>query len=50
MGRHPSFPRAYFALGFGGNGITFSQIAARILVDMFLERENRDAKIFQFDR
>jgi glycine/D-amino acid oxidase-like deaminating enzyme len=50
IGRHPAFPRAYFALGFGGNGITFSEIAARILVDMFLERENRDARIFRFDR
>ena len=50
IGRHPSFPRAYFALGFGGNGITFSEIASRILVNMFLERENRDATIFRFDR
>jgi glycine/D-amino acid oxidase-like deaminating enzyme len=50
IGRHPSFPRAYFALGFGGNGITFSEIASRILVDLFLGRENRDAKVFRFDR
>jgi glycine/D-amino acid oxidase-like deaminating enzyme len=50
IGRHPSFPRAYFALGFGGNGITFSEIAARILTDLFLGRENRDEKIFRFDR
>ncbi len=50
IGRHPSFPRAYFALGFGGNGITFSEIASRILADMFLGRENRDGRIFRFDR
>jgi len=50
IGRHPSFPRAYFALGFGGNGITFSEIASRILVDLFLGRENQDAKVFRFDR
>ena len=50
IGSHPSFPRAYFALGFGGNGITFSEIASRILADVFLGRENRDAKIFRFDR
>jgi glycine/D-amino acid oxidase-like deaminating enzyme len=50
IGRHPLFPRAYFALGFGGNGITFSEIASRILVDMFLERENQDGRIFRFDR
>ncbi len=50
IGRHPSFPRAYFALGFGGNGITFSEVASRILTDLFLGRENRDEKIFRFDR
>ena len=50
IGSHPSFPRAYFALGFGGNGITFSEIASRILTDLFLGRENPDANIFGFDR
>jgi len=50
IGRHPPFPRAYFALGFGGNGITFSEIAARILTDLFLDRKNEDEKVFRFDR
>lgn len=50
IGCHPSFPRAYFALGFGGNGITFSEIASRILTDLFLGRQDRDEKIFRFDR
>ena len=50
IGPHPSFPNAYFALGFGGNGITFSQIAARILPDLFLGRKNPDEKVFCFDR
>ncbi len=26
IGKHPNFPSAYFVLGFGGNGITFSVI------------------------
>ncbi len=50
IGPHPSFPHAYFALGFGGNGITFSQIAARILPDLFLGRKNPDEKVFRFER
>jgi glycine/D-amino acid oxidase-like deaminating enzyme len=43
-------PRVLFALGYGGNGITFSQIAAKILRDYCTGRENRDARIFRFDR
>jgi len=50
IGPHPGFPRAFFALGFGGNGITFSVIASRILRDLFLGRPNRDAAIFSFAR
>ncbi len=50
IGRHPAFPRAYFALGFGGNGITFAEIASRILTDMFLGRKNPDQEIYRFDR
>jgi len=50
IGCHPSFPGAYFALGFGGNGITYSEIASRILTDLFLGRRNRDEKLFRFDR
>ena len=29
------FPNGYFALGYGGNGITFSWIAANLLLDRF---------------
>jgi glycine/D-amino acid oxidase-like deaminating enzyme len=50
IGPHPSFPSAYFALGFGGNGITFSEIASGILADLFVGKQNEDAKIFRFDR
>jgi len=39
-----------FALGFGGNGITFSQIAAEIIRDEATGKKNSDAKIFSFDR
>jgi glycine/D-amino acid oxidase-like deaminating enzyme len=50
IGPHPAFPRAWFSLGFGGNGITFAEIASRILTDLFLGRENPDAAVFSFDR
>jgi glycine/D-amino acid oxidase-like deaminating enzyme len=50
IGPHPAFPRAYFALGFGGNGITYSEIASRILPDLFFGKRNEDAGIFPFDR
>ena len=50
IGVHPRFPHAYFALGYGGNGITYSVIAAEIIRDHFLGRPNRDAHLFRFDR
>ena len=50
IGVHPRFPHAYFTLGYGGNGITFSLIAAEIIRDGFLGRKNRDAHLFRFGR
>ena len=50
IGVHPKFPHTYFALGYGGNGITFSLIAAEIIRDGFLGRKNQDAKLFKFMR
>ncbi|MBD2700439.1 FAD-binding oxidoreductase [Spirosoma sp. BT702] len=43
-------PDTYFALGFGGNGILFSVIAADIITDLLRGRRNQDAPIFRFDR
>jgi glycine/D-amino acid oxidase-like deaminating enzyme len=50
IGRPPAKPHVYFALGYGGNGITYSLIAAEIIRDHFLGRSNHDASIFRFDR
>jgi glycine/D-amino acid oxidase-like deaminating enzyme len=50
IGSVRQFPHGYFALGYGGNGITFSWIAANLLLDRFLERPNRDAELFGFER
>ena len=43
-------PREYFALGYGGNGITFGMIAAGLLADLILGRPNPDAEVFRFGR
>jgi glycine/D-amino acid oxidase-like deaminating enzyme len=40
----------YFALGYGGNGITFSVIAAEIIRDLVLGKKNKDEPLFSFDR
>jgi glycine/D-amino acid oxidase-like deaminating enzyme len=50
IGAYSKIPNSYFALGFGGNGITFSVVAARIITDLILGKENKDAAIFAFDR
>ncbi|MFN2572669.1 MAG: NAD(P)/FAD-dependent oxidoreductase [Gemmatimonadales bacterium] len=43
-------PRAIFALGYGGNGITFGAVAARIVADICQGRPNDDAVLFRLDR
>lgn len=50
IGPHPQFRHTYFALGYGGNGITFSVIAAEIIRDAFLGRKNPDAHLFRLAR
>lgn len=50
IGGYDKLPNSYFALGFGGNGITFSLIAAEIIRDLLLGKENKDASIFSFER
>ena len=50
IGSYKKLPNSFFALGFGGNGITFSQIAGEIIADLVKGKKNRDAEIFSFDR
>ena len=50
IGLLPGRERVYFALGYGGNGITFGMIAARLITDLFLQRPNDDAAVFRFGR
>ena len=50
IGTYDKTPNTYYALGFGGNGITFSVIAAEIIRDMITGKSNKDAELFSFDR
>lgn len=50
IGAYKRMPHTYFALGFGGNGITFSQIAANIVCSLIQGKKHRDAALFSFDR
>ena len=50
IGKYKTLANSFFALGFGGNGITFSLIAAEIIRDMITGKQNKDADIFSFNR
>ncbi len=50
IGQIRQMPRCYFALGFGGNGITYSAIAAEIIREAMAGRQHSDAHLFRFDR
>ncbi len=50
IGTYKPLTNSYFALGFGGNGITFSQLAANIICDEISGRVNNDKNIFSFNR
>ncbi|WP_371536494.1 NAD(P)/FAD-dependent oxidoreductase [Flavobacterium sp. Arc3] len=49
IGEHKDHPNMYFALGYGGNGITFSVIAAEMIKDLYLGNPT-DSDLFAFDR
>jgi glycine/D-amino acid oxidase-like deaminating enzyme len=50
IGQNKCFPRAFFALGYGGNGITYSVTAAEIIRDLYFKRGSIDARLFDFER
>lgn len=43
-------PHTFFALGFGGNGIMFSLIAAEIICDILEGNKNKNEELFSFNR
>lgn len=50
IGEYKNLPNSYFALGFGGNGITFSTIAAAFLTNTIRGIKNDHEDLFSFDR
>lgn len=51
FGAHPQLdPRVLFAMAYGGNGITYSAIGARILADAICGRRHPLAQLFGFAR
>lgn len=50
IGEYKKMRNSYFALGFGGNGITFSQVAGEIIASLIKGKKNSDVSIFSFDR
>jgi glycine/D-amino acid oxidase-like deaminating enzyme len=50
IGPWPDKKRLLFALGYGGNGITFSMIAAQVLRNLITGKKDERLKLFGFDR
>ena len=43
-------PDTFFALGYGGNGITFSVLAGQMIADAIGGQKSSHFKLFGFDR
>lgn len=50
IGEHPNFPNAYFILGFGGNGITFSVLGMEMLSRSLKQKLHKLDQYFRFRR
>lgn len=50
IGAIPGLAHTWFSLGYGGNGTTFSVIAAEMIRDFLKGKKNKDAEIFSFNR
>lgn len=50
IGTCPEKERMYFALGYGGNGITFSMIAAQIIKNCLKNIQDERMSVFGFER
>jgi glycine/D-amino acid oxidase-like deaminating enzyme len=55
IGEHSRYPKHLFALGYGGNGMTASFMAATALLDLYQHRDKprtkrHGANLFAFDR
>ena len=50
IGPHRRYPGQAFALGYGGNGMTFAALAARILLEQWQGVASPDHQLFAFNR
>jgi glycine/D-amino acid oxidase-like deaminating enzyme len=50
IGPHLRYPRHWFALGYGGNGMTFGYLAARLLLERWQRAVSPDHALFDFGR
>jgi glycine/D-amino acid oxidase-like deaminating enzyme len=51
IGEHPGLARTWFALGYGGNGIPYSLLAAQLFLERLARgRPGRAAALYSFDR
>jgi glycine/D-amino acid oxidase-like deaminating enzyme len=50
IGPHRGYPRHWFALGYGGNGMTFGRLAARLLLERWQGTHSEDHALFEFGR
>jgi glycine/D-amino acid oxidase-like deaminating enzyme len=50
IGPHRRYPHHWFALGYGGNGMTFAFLAARELLERWQGVKSRDHALFEFAR
>jgi glycine/D-amino acid oxidase-like deaminating enzyme len=50
IGSHRRYPDHWFALGYGGNGMTFGFLAARLLLEQWQGVRSPDHALFLFDR
>jgi glycine/D-amino acid oxidase-like deaminating enzyme len=50
IGPHRRYPRQWFALGYGGNGMTFGALAARLLLERWQGAASDDHALFEFGR
>jgi glycine/D-amino acid oxidase-like deaminating enzyme len=50
IGESAEWESAYFALGYGGNGITYSLLASNILADCYQNIPNPNTELYSFNR
>ncbi len=50
IGESPEWKNCYFALGFGGNGITYSALAGDFMVKLYSGEKPKDLDLFKFGR